>query len=776
MFRFVVVGAMLLLLAGVAFSQDGVALAREAFERGEFAQVLGMDMIPAHYKSLAQLRVGMNFEREGKIEEARQAYRAVAAIPEAPPHHLWEAEGALKAIERKAAGLPERDASESRVKLPAAPEPGLTWYVALDGNDSNGGTKEAPFGTLEKAVDSLRALKAGVGLPAGGVRICLREGLYRLKKGFSLDAGVSGTEAAPVVISACDGETVRLSGGAAVTGFKKVEDEAILARLPEEARGAVLVADLKAQGIERFAPLTFRGFTCGSRPSVELFFNGDAMTPARWPNEGFVRTGKVLDAGSLKENRGGVFEYEGDRPLRWQQAKDAWLYGYWFYDWADNSIAVSSLDVASRQIRTAQVSTYGLKEGQPYYAFNLLEEIDAPGEWYLDREKALLYFYPPSDPAAATVEISLLEEPVFRLEGVSFLTLEGLTVELSAGDGIVGTDCNRCLVAGCVIRRLGSNGVSFTGGSDCGVLSCDIYSLGRRGTEIIGGDRKTLTPARHFVENCDIHNFSRIDRTYTPAVQIEGVGNRIAHNHFHYSPCHAIRLEGNDHVVEFNNIHDVVKESDDQGGIDIFYNPSYRGNVLRFNYWHNIASGRACGQAGIRLDDAISGTAIYGNVFYRCSESQFGGVQIHGGKDNWVDNNVFVDCKYAISFSPWGAERWAKFLASDAVVGFLTRDVDIASPPYSTRYPALARLKDGHDVNIITRNIAYGCGSFFARDPGIEDAFANWVGGEDPGFVDAVDRNFTLKEDAAVIGGIGFRAIPFGEIGTYEDSLRISLK
>ena len=47
--------------------------------------------------------------------------------------------------------------------------------------------------------------------------------------------------------------------------------------------------------------------------------------------------------------------------------------------------------------------------------------------------------------------------------------------------------------------------------------------------EVIGGDRETLTPGRHFVENCRIHDFGRIDRTYTPAVQLEGVGNRVVH-------------------------------------------------------------------------------------------------------------------------------------------------------------------------------------------------------------------------------------------------------
>jgi len=134
-------------------------------------------------------------------------------------------------------------------------------------------------------------------------------------------------------------------------------------------------------------------------------------------------------------------------------------------------------------------------------------------------------------------------------------------------------------------------------------------------------------------------------------VLVDGVGSRISHNLMHDVRSSAIRLGGNDHMVEFNEVHHVVWESDDQGGVDMFGNATYRGNVFRFNYWHHVGGepgdgesgdGEApdCGRAGVRLDDAISGVVVYGNVFHRCSAGRlgFGAVQIHGGKDNHVDN------------------------------------------------------------------------------------------------------------------------------------------
>jgi hypothetical protein len=252
------------------------------------------------------------------------------------------------------------------------------------------------------------------------------------------------------------------------------------------------------------------------------------------------------------------------------------------------------------------------------------------------------------------------------------------------------------------VRAFGGDGIVLDGGKGHGLLSCDVAQLGRGGIVLRGGDRKTLESGRHFVENCHIHDFSRIHPTYTPAIHASGVGARIRHNLIHGSGSSALRIEGNDHLTEFNEVHHVVMESDDQGGIDMFGNPTYRGNIHRWNYWHDIGTEFAVGQAGIRLDDAISGTLIYGNLFQRTGGGNFGGVQIHGGKDNIVDNNIFIDCPAAISFSAWGDKRWQESLdGPDTLMAKALKEIDITRPPYSTAYPDLARLREGADANRI---------------------------------------------------------------------------
>ena len=119
--------------------------------------------------------------------------------------------------------------------------------------------------------------------------------------------------------------------------------------------------------------------------------------------------------------------------------------------------------------------------------------------------------------------------------------------------------------------------------------------------------------------------------------------------------------------MEYNEVYRVVTESDDQGGVDMYGDASYRGNVIRYNYFHHIGNWHhqneelPIGEAGVRLDDAISGVLVHGNVFYRCGAGRagFGGEQIHGGKDNIVSNNIFAGSRTAISFSPYGEKRWA---------------------------------------------------------------------------------------------------------------------
>ncbi len=177
-----------------------------------------------------------------------------------------------------------------------------------------------------------------------------------------------------------------------------------------------------------------------------------------------------------------------------------------------------------------------------------------------------------------------------------------------------------------------------------------------------------------------------------------------------------MRLEGNDFTIEYNEISHVVDESDDQRALDMWYNPSYRGVVVRYNRFSDITGGNHSGAAGVRLDDMISGVLILGNIFERCGSMMFGGVQIHGGKDNIVENNLFYHCHAAITFHRWGEERWLRELDTLAIQKKIFEEVDIRSPVYLSRYPELKSIRENADMNTIKNNLSVDCKNQFLRN------------------------------------------------------------
>ncbi len=734
--------------------------------------------VPPQYRSYAHLRTAQSYEAENNTTAARTVYEAIAATEDYPEAHRFEARERLKAMTRVSSGLTPRDPAASRTRVPLVNAFAAEVFIAPDGDDAAPGTAERPFASLTRARNAVRRRRAnGV---TGPIAVTLLPGEYRITETLELTEEDSGTDQSPVVYRAAEKGRAVLYGGRRLSGFQPVSDRAMLKRLPAEAHGHVLQCNLRAQGITDYGELKVRGFgQPPSPPTLELYVNRVPMTLARWPNSGFVGIRKLIQAGSKTQGTPSVFEYDSDRHARWTQATDAWLFGYFHFLWADATIKVGRIDTAARTITTAQPYHYGgrgmsTRQGIAYYALNLLEEIDTPGEWYLDRETGILTLYPPSDAAQATIEIGMLSVPMITVHNAAHIRIEGLVFDLARYNCMRIEDSEHCLVAGCTVSRMAGNGITIRGGRSNGILGCDIHAIGRRATEVIGGDRETLTPAGHFVENCRIHSQGRIDRTYTPAIQLEGVGNRVAHNLMYDSPSSVMRIEGNDHIIEFNEVHSAVRESDDQGAMELFRNSTYRGVVFRYNHIHNCGKTgtehAVHGQAGIRFDDAISGMLVYGNLFVRCANGKFGAIQMNSGRDNVMDNNIFVDCKQGLS-GGWraGNKVWKTLRAGQKLQGFYTNEL------YLERYPKIATMLDEPAVNHVWRNVFYRCGVVATGGMGNLDMMANAVFPDtNPGFVDPANGDFRIRPDAALIGAVGFSPIPVDEIGLYNDRYRAS--
>ncbi|NOZ23904.1 MAG: hypothetical protein GXP25_22735 [Planctomycetes bacterium] len=673
---------------------------------------------------------------------------------------------------------------------------GAELYVATNGNDAwsgklaepNADKTDGPFATLERARDEIRKIKKEGGLPKGGIVVEVHGGRYERDKTFELTAEDSGSADAPIVYRAYPGEKVHILGGpmAPPDVFKPVADAKTIDRLARPARGQVLQTDLRALGISDLGqfPVKYRG----APQAPELFFNDRRMTLARWPNEGWTTIAKIIDAGSCprkgdKSGKTGVFEYAGDRPARWNVDAGVWLLGYWCFDWYAEVIQVKAIDREKRRITLAAPSLYSLKPGNPsprrYCALNLLEELDRPGEYYIDRPSGLLYFWPPAEMTGARIVLSTLTEPVLALRETSHVILRGFTVEATQGNGIEISGGSNNRIQACEIRNTRQLGVKISGGARHRVEACDIHDTGTGGIVLEGGDRRTLTPAGHEAVNNHIWRFSRHQLTYANAVSLRGVGNRAAHNLIHDAPHQAISVYGNDHVFEYNVVHHICTETDDCGAFYKGRNPSCRGNIIRYNFWHNIGSPMGHGNAAVYFDDGDGGDTVFGNVFFRCGEpgkGSFGTVFSHGGHDNLAENNIFIECKRALGSAPWNDKRWRACLKAKLWQTRLLKEVDITKPPYTTRYPRLVGFMNPQPgqvrINRAVRNLIVMCADVSSGNWQVRPE-ENWVTDRDPGFVNAAKGDFRLRPDAEVFAKLpGFQPIPSEKIGLYKDELR----
>ena len=754
-------------------SCPAVDMAARAFAEGR------LDVAVQGFETLAQDASAPSFARGlalfGLAETALARQDAAAAIV------AWERlvadakllrfhrDTALRRIaeaERLQKGLPARDPATYRVQLPVLPAPGEVFHVAPTGSDTADGSQTRPFRTLERARDAVRSLKqsrAGK-LPKGGVRIMISGGEYPWKQTLKLTSEDSGTAAIPIVHQAEPGQTAVFRGGVRISEWRPISDSKLRDKLDVRIRDRVLEADLKALGVEDLGDAT------ALRRCPELFVNGKPQTLARWPNEGFVKTGAILGKDTFKVwnridgCRDGKFGYVEDRPGHWLDEPDVRLYGYWFWDWFEEFQKVASIDPDARTFTLSRpYSNYGYRKDQRYYALNVFRELDAEGEWYLDRRTATVYWLAPEgiEVSKAQIVLSVFDQPFITMTDVEHVIFRGLTLQEGRGNGIHISGGADCLVANCTIQRLGGDAIIVEGGEHHGIFGCTMHTLGCGGMRVTGGDRNKLISGRHFVENCRVFDISRLKRTYAPAVRLDGCGNRIAHNLFENIPSSALRIEGNDHLIELNVIRNVVRESDDQGGLDMFGNPLYRGVVIRWNRWSDIGSGTEHGAAGVRLDDMISGVAVYGNIFERCGAVNFGGVQIHGGKENLVEGNIFVDCLAGLSFSRWDEKRWL-----ESIERFLPQ---AGKPPYASRYPELADLKTNANVNLICRNIFARCGSTFLRDGQVQKTVLNAVTDQPPKEAQVATGRRSL-DNVALFRPLLFEPIPVDEMGPYESN------
>lgn len=295
------------------------------------------------------------------------------------------------------------------------------FYVAVDGDDTNPGTRERPFATLHRARDAVRKLKQDNGLTMP-VTVLVQGGKYFLDSPLVLTDEDSGSREFPVIYTSHPGEEVVISGGVKLTGWQRHKDSILKAKLPP---GSWSVSK-----------------------SRQLTYNGELQIRARLPNfdaEVNPIIGAYLNIEDAAEPGSDTsFEYdEGALPRTWKKPHLAEALVTVAGGWSTNVVPVASVDseacIVQLQHRTWHSENDNFvryrhmpfrKRGErdaPFVMENILEELDTPSEWCLDTEDEMVYFWPPS---ALTPESDVVLPRLNNLvdiQGASYVTLSGFT-------------------------------------------------------------------------------------------------------------------------------------------------------------------------------------------------------------------------------------------------------------------------------------------------------------------------------------------------------------
>lgn len=615
-------------------------------------------------------------------------------------------------------GLSGSTVSSRVVKIPGM---ALNYYVATDGSDSNPGTLEQPFATLEAARDAIR--KAGV--PDGGATVYIRGGVYYRTKTFALTSADSGREGAPVVYRPYGDEKVVIHGGydLKLSDFTAVDGE-MKSLLPSNAQSKVMVADLKALGVGTIAEYPEISANGGLNSPI-ISMDGQVMNLSRYPNTRDITKWPTMfcapkkagyegtNLGNAQTDSSHAFTVQYDdvtaeRVQNWTYGLDhIAAEGFWRYDWWASTRYVT-IDKAKKRItaREDRDTQYGVYENvKRVFCFkNVYQELDEAGEYYIDFENQKLYVYPYEGATEETsFKMSNLNANLINMSNVSNVTIQGMELTSGKQKAISCSDGKNITVDGCYINGFQSNAMNITG-SDNNIINNDMEFFGTGAITFSGGDKATITPGNNRIENNKINDFALLKTIYSAGVSVDGVGNYISHNDIYNTEHYAVYFAGVDNIIEYNTIHDACTNAADMGAIYTGRHFDDHGTIIRYNHFSNIGNplSRQFFPCAIFTDDGSSDMDVYGNVF-GTGLVNVEAIKVHGGQHNDVYHNLFVDTSVIFYSAEWDDARWRASLSDSegkswAKAQYWDRFDSVRNNPlYRERWPWLAEASDAYD-------------------------------------------------------------------------------
>ena len=688
-------------------------------------------------------------------------------------------------------------------------------FVSTVGDDSGDGSEEEPLRTLEKAIDVANEMREDSDKL---IEILLREGTYSVTNTIKIIN--SQKDDSLLKISAYQDEKVTINAGVDIplSAMSIADSDFTNAIIDKPNAGSVLQYNLKDAQIEDFGEISLRGHLISDEKEAqaELSLNGEVQKLAGWPNGEYTGLIKPTDSNEYgKRTKSGIangcsFQVNYDRPSQWSKPEQAWLSGTIGPNYEFDYYPVSRFDSEEKRVylsRGALEKYYT----EPYYRFeNVPEELDEPGEYYIDRQSGMLYFYPPEDAPKDSVLTITMSTPtlgvsgkasnsMFRIENSKNIVFENLIFKGGRGSAITGKNNSNIKFINCEINSFGENGIRFDASTDITISDCKIHDVGQDGILFVScGNYQTLSPSNIVVSNNDIYNFARLERSYKTGIDFgyRCVGATAANNHIHNGPHAGMIFYGVNNDIYGNEFDHLVTEFSD---MDALYcnNSNYpweRGNKIHNNYFHDIGKSSMNGRhqinvRAIRTDNRGCGLNIYENLFYNIGDGGNGngnngiGAITAEGTRNRIFNNLFVDCNEAyfntlqykeIETADDGTLYPDTIINSSGVevantingakVADLKKQMENYLPVYGKQFPELYKYfyehpnmsKTNEFKNNMIINISIPLSNFngtqneegFRGSQMLTAASGNYVSTSDPGFVSYDNGNLELSSSA----------------------------
>ena len=380
----------------------------------------------------------------------------------------------------------------------------------------------------------------------------------------------------------------------------------------------------------------------------------------------------------------------------WPSSPEPEIHIFPAYGWVN---AILSLDRVDHDRRIVYVNNRNCSEelwtGNRYFVENVFEALDSPGEWYLDRRKGRLYYWPEdahfagkgvvapvldyiidmrgdlpeqseitSEPLKDPYQIQKEKRPRFVehivIQGFSFrhtqYSLEMNSVFASNDATILMRRARHCVIKNCNFSGVGGHAVRLSDLSNNNrILDNTVVEAGQGGIRLEG---PTVTqPKGNIIAGNYIRHCGKVWKHVAGVYVTTGSHNLISHNTITDMPRYGITLKSNGpsaashhNIVEYNRLLRTNLETWEAGAIETLgRDKEDSGNVIRHNLildsvgLKTSSSGQILtpsGGAGIMLDDYSSGTQVYGNIVARTGSF---GLTLNSGRNNLFENNIFVD-------------------------------------------------------------------------------------------------------------------------------------